>query len=165
MALIKAAFGVTLAALAILCAKSAHSEKEPNACAMQTAYQYLEAYTQLDMQTLEKMYSPDVVFIDPTSLNAPNIAIPVEYQGKADVLAFISSLEGNLIDARYDLDRTYESSGQVVFVGDAVFTFAGQPHPITYKSAIVTVISVQDCLVASHTDYADYNGMKQISSD
>lgn len=128
---------------------------------IETARNYLAAYMTLDIDALTELYAPDVVFTDPTSFATPNIAAPVHYEGRAAVIAFIASLQGVMLDARYDLDRVYEASGAVVFTGDAVFTFSAPPGPATFRSAIVTVVTIKDGLVSEHRDYADYNGIEQ----
>lgn len=139
---------------------SAEPTHSGNPFAIEVAERYLEAYTALDIVALEELYAEDAVFIDPTSFDVPQIAQPVHFIGKDNVLAFVASLDGVMLDASYELDRIYEASGEVVFIGDGVFTFASEPKPVSYRSAVVTIISVKDGQVIQHRDYADYAGLQ-----
>jgi len=128
--------------------------------AIEIAQAYLDAYLAQDVDLLRDMYAPEIVFTDRTSLDIADITAPYHYEGKDEVLGFIELLGQVVLNARYELDRVFEASGEVVFIGHAVFTLAGDSGPVEYRSAVVTIVSVRRGLITEHRDYADYKGME-----
>jgi len=136
----------------------ADTSREPTT--IEIAQTYLDAYLAQDVEVLRDMYAPEVVFTDRTSLDIADITAPFHYEGKDEVLGFIELLGKTVVNARYELDRAFEASGEVVFIGQGVFTFAGDSGQLEYRAAVVTIVSVRDGLITEHRDYADYKGME-----
>ncbi len=147
-----------LLAVGSFTAVQADSGEKP--ATVEIAQAYLDAYLAQNVELLREMYAPEVVFTDRTSLGIANITAPYHYEGKDEVLGFIELLGEAVLGARYELDRVFEASGEVVFIGHAVFTLDGDSGPVEYRSAVVTIVSVRGGLVTEHRDYADYKGME-----
>lgn len=133
-----------------------------NAQVIAAARSYLDAYQTLDLVRLEALYADDVRFNDPTSVHAQGVGGPFVWNGRAAVLAGIRGWSTYVRSLNYDIERIYEASGHVVFVG-AVNPVVATPDGLAhYRYSIVTIITIQDGRVVEHRDYTDYAGAELI---
>lgn len=121
------------------------------------ARQYLEAYSALDTDQLAVLYAETAEFNDPTSTQVEGIDGPFIWHGRDAILAGIRNWARSIRTLNYDVERVYEASGHVVFVGAVYPEVDGPNGLVRYRYPIVTIITVQDGLVTEHRDYTDYS--------
>lgn len=129
-----------------------------NPAVIAVARAYLDAYGDLDLGRLGQIYTEQVEFNDPTSLQVQGLGGPFVWHGREAVLAGIGRWTKSIVSLRYDLDRVYESSGRVVFVGTVNPMVRSPGGPVQYRYPIVTIVTVEDGKVVEHRDYVDYAG-------
>jgi ketosteroid isomerase-like protein len=127
-----------------------------NPAVIAQAETYLAAYAQLDLAALERLYADDAAFSDPTSQTVAGIGGPFVWRGRAEILAGIGRWKQTVTSLAYDVERIYESSNHVVFVGEVRPLVAGPNGPTQYAYPIVTVITIANGKVAEHRDYTNY---------
>lgn len=125
--------------------------------------QYLSAYQVLDIDALKKLYSAEARFIDPTSLNIPNLAQPFHWNGRDEILKGVSEWKKSVISLKYDIDKTFEASECVVFVGAVSAKVKTKQSTITYVYDIVTILTVKQGQVVEHRDYTNYKNVRVIT--
>lgn len=142
------------------CAGAAYAENEVSGDAetIAVARDYLEAYQALDLVRLESFYADQVRFNDPTSLRVQGVGGPFIWNGRVEVMNGLRGWSAFIRSLRYDLDRVYEASGHVVFVG-AVNPLVATPDGLAqYRYNVVTIVTIESGRVIEHRDYTDYAG-------
>jgi ketosteroid isomerase-like protein len=127
-----------------------------NQATIAKAQEYLAAYSRMDLKALEALYAEEAVFNDPTSTDVPGIGGPFAWHGRQEVLAHIGEWRKSIQSLNYDVERTYEASGHVVFVGEVRPLVATPEGLVQYAYPIVTVVSLANGRVIEHRDYTDY---------
>lgn len=136
----------------------AENEVSGEAETIALARDYLEAYQALDLGRLETYYADQVRFNDPTSLRVQGVGGPFIWHGRVEVMNGLRGWSAYIRSLRYDLDRVYEASGHVVFVG-AVNPMVATPEGLVqYRYNIVTIVTIESGQVIEHRDYTDYAG-------
>ncbi|MCB2112875.1 MAG: nuclear transport factor 2 family protein [Parvularculaceae bacterium] len=139
----------------------AHAQNDAQSSVVDTASNYLAAYSTFDVAKMAPFYADDAVFTDPTS----NDQIPgfeeFTFDGKDAILRGLGDYAAGYksFSVHYDVKRRYESADNVVFIAD--LTYKGETkkgEPFAGGAPIVTVIKVKDGKVVRHTDYFDYRG-------
>ncbi len=120
------------------------------------AQEYLAAYARMDLKALEEFYAEDAVFNDPTSTKVPGIGGPFVWRGRKEILAHIADWAKSIRSIDYDVERAYEASGHVVFIGDVKPLTATPEGPVQYAYPIVTIVTVADGRIVEHRDYTNY---------
>lgn len=122
------------------------------------AQRYMAAYLAFDIEALSEFYTEDTLFTDPTSFNTPRVATPYHWRGRKAITEAFSGFKDAVIQYRYDLDRIFEASGRVVYIGRAIITAKGEDGPVTTQADIVTIVTIENGKVSEHRDYANYIG-------
>ncbi|MGE0737457.1 MAG: nuclear transport factor 2 family protein [Alphaproteobacteria bacterium] len=149
--------------LLVLGAGSAQAEiVSGDAATISVARAYLEAYQRLDVQRLESHYADDVEFNDPTSLRVAGIGGPFVWRGREAVLSGVRRWARSIQSLNYDIDRIYEASGRVVFVGGVTSAVRTPGGLVRYRYPIVTIVTISDGRISEHRDYTDYAGAVQV---
>ncbi|MBP6014738.1 MAG: nuclear transport factor 2 family protein [Alphaproteobacteria bacterium] len=127
-----------------------------NAAVIAQANAYLAAYAKLDINALERLYTEDAVFNDPTSTNVPGIGGPFVWKGRAEILAHLREWAKTTKSLNYDVERRYEASNHVVFVGAVKPLVKTAKGDVQYRYPIVTIITIANGRVSEHRDYTNY---------
>lgn len=127
-----------------------------NAAVIAQARAYLDAYARLDLAALERLYAEDAAFNDPTSQSVPNIGGPFIWRGRSEVLAGIGRWKQSVKSLNYNVERVYEASNHVVFVGEVLPLVAGDKGLIQHAYPVVTVVTIANGKVTEHRDYTNY---------
>jgi ketosteroid isomerase-like protein len=127
-----------------------------NAATIAEARAYLDAYARLDLAALERLYAEDANFNDPTSETVPGIGGPFVWRGRAAILAGIGRWKQSVKSLNYEVERIYEASGHVVFVGEVRPVVQGDKRLTQYAYPIVTIVTIANSKVAEHRDYTNY---------
>jgi len=88
-------------------------EQAPGAKARSVAEAYIRAYESQNFDKLRSFYAEDVVFIDPTSFDTPQLAEDIHWHGPDAIIAGISNW--GTARGKYRVNRTFVASGRVVF--------------------------------------------------
>lgn len=120
------------------------------------AQDYLAAYSRMDLKALAEFYADDAAFNDPTSTKVPGIGGPFVWRGRNEILAHIAEWKKSIRSLDYDVERIYEASGHVVFVGNVKPLTATPDGLVQYAYPIVTVVTVADGRIVEHRDYTNY---------
>ncbi len=145
-----------LLALASLTTSTAGPSTHGDAQTIAKAQDYLSAYARLDLKTLEILYAEDAVFNDPTSTKVPGIGGPFVWHGRNENLANIGERAKSIKSLEYDVERVYEASGHVVFVGDVKPLTMTCDGPVLHAYPIVTIVTIEGGRVTEHRDYTNY---------
>lgn len=127
-----------------------------NAAVIAQANAYLDAYARLDTTALERLYAEDAVFNDPTSATVPGIGGPFVWKGRAEILAHLREWAKTTKSLSYDVERRYEASNHVVFVGAVKPLVKTAKGDVQYRYPIVTIITIANGRVSEHRDYTNY---------
>jgi len=148
-----------LAAASALFIGAARASDASSADIVNTASDYLAAYSTFDVEKMQPFYSDDAVFTDPTSRNQIPGFSEFTFEGKNAIIKGLGDYAAgyNSFSVHYEVKRRFESAGNVVFIADLSYEgetkngdrFAG-------GAPIVTVIKVKDGKIVRHTDYFDY---------
>lgn len=150
------------AVMALAAASHAAAQEDgASAAAVKLAGDYLAAYSTFEPDKMAPFLADDMVFYDPTSSTQTADGGAFIFEGKAAVLKGLGDYAAQYEDfsVSYDVERRYESEGNVVFVAQlsyALETIDGKTFAGT--APIVTVVAVKDGKVVKHTDYYDYKG-------
>lgn len=136
-----------------------------DAAPISAARTYLEAYQRLDLQQLERYYTEDVEFNDPTSLRVSGIGGPFVWRGREAVLAGVRRWAQSVQSLNYDVERIYEASGRVVFSGTVTSVTRTPGGVARYRYPIVTILTISDGRVSEHRDYTDYAGAVRLADE
>jgi ketosteroid isomerase-like protein len=147
-------FSVALAAVASTATAAPQMHGDPQTIVQ--AQEYLAAYARMDLKALEALYTEDAVFNDPTSTKIPGIGGPFLWRGRKEILDHIGEWAKSIRSLNYDVERVYEASGHVVFVGKVKPLIAAPEGPVQYTYPIVTIITITDGRVVEHRDYTNY---------
>jgi len=137
-------------------AVSAAPQMHGDAQTIATAQEYLAAYSRMDLKALERLYAEDAVFDDPTSTKVQGIGGPFVWHGRKEILAHIGEWAKSMQSLNYDVERVYEASGHVVFVGDVKPLVVTPEGLVQNVYPIVTIVTVADGRVVEHRDYTNY---------
>ncbi|WP_417481321.1 nuclear transport factor 2 family protein [Maricaulis sp.] len=121
---------------------------------------YLAAYQRQDHDAMRALYAENARFIDPTSLAIPQITAPIDWRGADAIIAGISSW--GIDHLNYTVERSYESSGAVIFDGRTVVSYETAIGERRFIYPIITIITVQDGKVVEHRDYTDFAGAREL---
>lgn len=132
------------------------SQVHGNAAVIAHAEVYLDAYARLDITALEGMYTEDALFNDPTSANIQGIGGPFVWRGRAEILARIHDWAKTIKSLTYEVERVYEASNHVVFVGAVKPLVKTEKGDVEYRYPIVTIVTIVSGRVLEHRDYTDY---------
>ena len=123
-----------------------------------TADAYLAAYEMLDLGTLERMYSDDAVFADPTSYGQPNFAEPFTFIGKKKVLEGLSGFKSKygLARLKYVIETRFEAPNQTVYIGSVTSVVKTPKGERSVVYPAVTIVTVTNGRISEHRDYIDY---------
>lgn len=127
-----------------------------NAAVIAQANAYLEAYARLDTAALERLYAEDAVFNDPTSAAVPGIGGPFAWKGRAEILGRLREWAKTTKSLTYDVERLFEASNHVVFVGAVRPLVKTAQGEVQYRYPIVTIITITNGRVSEHRDYTNY---------
>ncbi|MEZ5957480.1 MAG: nuclear transport factor 2 family protein [Hyphomonadaceae bacterium] len=147
---------MTLALVLAAAPMASAQELSGDLSTLATAQHYLDAYAALDVDRLATLYAEDAVFSDPTSAQVEGIGGPFAWQGRDAILTALRNWSRSIRTLNYEVERVYESSGHVVFIG-AVYPEVESPDGLVrYRYPIVTIVTIEDGLVTGHLDYTDY---------
>lgn len=127
-----------------------------NAAVIAHAEVYLDAYARLDITALEGMYTEDAVFNDPTSAIIQGIGGPFVWRGRPEILAHIREWAKTIKSLTYEVERVYEASNHVVFVGAVKPLVKTEKGDVEYRYPIVTIVTIVSGRVSEHRDYTNY---------
>lgn len=125
---------------------------------------YLDAYSRLDTSALEQVYAEDAVFEDPTSTNVKGIGGPFRWRGRAQILASLREWAKSTKSLKYSVERRYEASNHVVFVGTVFPLVKSSKGDVQYSYPIVTIVNIANGRVVEHRDYTNYAAGKILPS-
>lgn len=145
-----------LAAATLSANVGAAPELHGDAAVIAQARAYLDAYARLDLVALERFYAEDAAFNDPTSEAVADIGGPFIWRGRREILAGIGRWKLSTKSLNYRLDRVYEASNHVVFVGEVLPLVAGANGTTQYAYPIVTIVTIANGKVVEHRDYTNY---------
>lgn len=152
---------IVVAALMFAAPAVAQTTQREHEATIAAATAYLDAYQAFDLERLEALYAEDATFDDPTSLLLSGVnGAPFVFRGREAILNGIRFwMQQSVTSLHYDVEHVYESSGRVVFIGDATTN-----GPSRYRFRIVTIVTIENGLVSEHRDYTDYWGATQAPS-
>jgi ketosteroid isomerase-like protein len=64
----------------------------------------------------------------------------------------------------YNIERVYEASNHVVFVGEVLPLVAGDKGLTQYAYPVVTIVTIANGKVAEHRDYTNYAAGRVVPS-
>jgi hypothetical protein len=122
------------------------------------AQAYLSAYEKLDLAALERLYTQDAIFTDPTSYDQPGFAEPFTFKGKPEVLAGIRSFKTKygLTRLKYEVKSRFAGPNQMVWIGSVTSVVQSPKGLRASQYPIVTIVTIKGGLVSEHRDYVDY---------
>ncbi len=135
---------------------SDHHAETPRAI----AEAWLDAYSNQDFDGMTQLMSEDTVFVDPTSFEVDTITNRIEWHGPAAITAGVGAW--GVSHGIYTIERSYESSGRVVFIGHIDVVYGEGTDAQAFRYPITTIITVEDGHVAEHRDYTDFTGASRI---
>jgi limonene-1,2-epoxide hydrolase len=142
--------------LSLLCGEA--FAKDDAASPREIAESWLHAYEAQDFEAMRALLTDESVFIDPTSFDRPEVSETINWTGPDAIIAGVSAW--GISHGEYDVSRTYESSGRVVFNAVMTVAYASPNGEIVYFYPITTIITVEDGHVIEHRDYTDFEGMR-----
>jgi len=149
--------GILVTLMWLGCAQAAErAGAHGDAAVIAMAEAYLEAYSSLDIGKLEKYYDEQAVFFDPTSTSVQGIGGPFRWQGRAEILKNIRNWSKSTRSLKYVVERRFESSNYVVFVGDVYPLVISGKGDVQYKYPIITIVTITNGRVMEHRDYTNY---------
>ena len=137
-------------------ASADHHAETPRAI----AEAWLEAYSNQDFEGMTALMTEDTVFVDPTSFDIAAITNRIEWQGPDAITSGVGAWGIN--HGRYTIERSYESSGRVIFNGHIDVIYGEGEGAQAFRYPITTIITVADGHVTEHRDYTDFNGASRI---
>mgnify|MGYP003674765716 CR=1 FL=1 len=146
---------LTAASLAFVAAAASAQDVQS---ARDTAEAWLHAYEAQDFEAMRALLTDESVFVDPTSFDRPEVSETINWTGPDAIIAGVSAW--GISHGEYDVSRTYESSGRVVFNAVMTVVYATPNGEIGYFYPITTIISVEDGYVIEHRDYTDFEGIR-----
>jgi ketosteroid isomerase-like protein len=152
-----------LSSLAIAHAADA-PQRDGGAGVIAQAEAYLDAYARLDTTALERFYADDAVFNDPTSADVQGIGGPFAWRGRAEILAHIRDWAKTTKSLNYDIERLYEASNHVVFVGAVKPVVKTGKGEVQYSYPIITIVTIASGRVTEHRDYTNYAAGRVVPS-
>lgn len=157
-----------LASLMLTSLAVAHAADAPqpygDAAVIAQAEAYLDAYARLDTTALGRFYADDAVFNDPTSANVQGIGGPFFWKGRAEILAHIRGWAKTTRSLNYDVERVYEASNHVVFVGAVKPVIKTGKGEVQHSYPIITIVTIASGRVTEHRDYTNYAAGRVVSS-
>lgn len=147
---------VFLLLLSLTVARADAPQPHGNAAVIAHANAYLDAYAKLDTAALAHLYAEDAVFNDPTSATVPGIGGPFVWRGRSEILAHLREWAKTTKSLNYDVDRRYEASNHVVFVGAVKPLVKTAKGDVQHRYPIVTIITITNGRVSEHRDYTNY---------
>lgn len=127
-----------------------------DAAVIAQANAYLDAYAKLNITALERLYAEDAAFNDPTSAHVQGIGGPFIWRGRTEILAHLREWAKTTKSLNYDVERRYEASNHVVFVGAVEPLVKTAKGDVQYRYPIVTIITIANGRVSEHRDYTNY---------
>lgn len=121
---------------------------------------WLDAYSRQDFDRMTELMTAETVFLDPTSFEIAAVTERIEWRGPEAITSGIAAW--GLDHATYTVDRTYEASRNVVFIGHVDVVYGSGDAAQTYRYPITTIVSVADGHVLEHRDYTDFSGATRI---
>ncbi len=122
---------------------------------------YMRAYQAQDFDTLESLYAPDAVFLDPTSHNVAPITPPIHWVGPDSIVAGLQSWGAERMS--YTIERSFNASDRFIYEGVSDVIYATPDGHRTWRFPIITIITVENGRVTEHRDYTDYDGMQELA--
>jgi len=124
---------------------------------------WLDAYSRQDFDRMTALMTADTVFLDPTSFEIAAVTERIEWRGPVAITAGIAAW--GVDHATYTIDRTYEASRHVVFIGHVDVAYGTGAAAQTYRYPITTIVRVADGHVLEHRDYTDFAGAARVMED
>ncbi len=123
---------------------------------LSVADEYMKAYAIFDLKKMEKFYSTNAKFLDPTSEVWGEHAFMKH--SKEEIIAGLTSFISNYdkVSLEYSIRERYESAGHNVYSGKTKVTLRKNGVIETSCAPITTIITVKDGKVIEHRDYFDY---------
>lgn len=116
---------------------------------------YLNAYFNLDFDTMKSIMHDSISFQDPTS---KFVFGGKKVVGKIDVYENFKKSYAAIIEMKQKTIRTIFSSNTGVFELDLVYKFNNSPDQIiTIKMPLIVILTIKNGKVIKHLDFADYN--------
>lgn len=133
----------------------------------QLASQYMQAYSDWNIEVMSALHSEDVRFDDPTATEA--FGRSFAHQGKTQVHTFLSGIfaDNKPRHLAFKVHQQYVSGNHVVIQStfESVLPegWYGEraTGPVFVAIPITTVLVFKDHKIISHTDYADYDSYQQ----
>lgn len=145
-----------LLSLSLTAARAEPPQPHGNAAVIAQASAYLDAYQKLDTAALDRLYAEDAVFNDPTSATVPGIGGPFVWKGRTAILSGLREWAKTTKSLNYDVERRYEASNHVVFVGAVKPLIKTTKGDVQYRYPIVTIVTITNGRVSEHRDYTNY---------
>jgi limonene-1,2-epoxide hydrolase len=133
----------------------------------QLASQYMQAYSDWDIEAMSALHSDEVRFDDPTATEV--FGRSFAHQGKTQVNAFLKGIFADNTPRylAFKVHQQYVSGNHVVihsnFESVLPDSWYGEraTGPVFVAIPITTVLVFKDNQIISHTDYADYDSYQQ----
>ena len=150
----------TLAAIiAVLSLATAASAQEMSD-AERIAREYMQAYSDIDWDTMLALSDENVIFTDETGMGEGVPADGYRDEGIEERRASLQTFteNANPITLGFHWDTVFESNGRVVFIGEvnALYPTQVEGRTFRWRSPQVSVITVRDGKVVHHEDFANY---------
>jgi ketosteroid isomerase-like protein len=142
--------------LSLTAAQADTPQPHGNAAVIAQANAYVDAYAKLDTAALERFYAEDAVFNDPTSADVPGIGGPFVWRGRTEILAHLREWAKTTKSLNYEVERVYEASNHVVFVGAVKPLVKTAKGDVQYRYPIITIVTIANGRVSEHRDYTNY---------
>lgn len=124
------------------------------------AEQYLESYSNFDLEKMQEFYSENATFQDLTSEAFGVNAFIMK--GRKDIIEkFKAPFFQKNFKLHYKIIIKYESSGHHVFISEVTSRINEKKKNSYSCGNVVSIIKIINKKVVSHIDYADYNGFEQ----
>jgi len=141
-----------------------HSEPDAHD-AEQVARAYLAAYNVLDLDTMERFMSEDIVFVDSTNPDPENAPDGTHIRGSA---AFVESIRAfvemmGVTTLGFEWEWIFKSNDRVVLSGwmNALMPAEDPAANFRWRTRQVVVLTIVDGRVVRHEDFIDYENAEE----
>lgn len=117
------------------------------------AREYLDAYTDEDLETQRRLLHPDALFQDPTA-RALGPASGQLISGADEILSRRARTYENISDFWMDIGHTFVSHEHAIFAGSVRYVTRGGQR---FLQPAVIIVEVRDGQVTRHWDFVDYS--------
>lgn len=125
------------------------------------ADEYLSYYTASNFDKLEKMYSDESIFEDPTTSAFSPKGDYQKLKGPQQIIPFLKDGFSNVKNAKYTVKEQYTVGVVQYYSGvlkyNSTYNVDGKSTEMKFELPLNIILEIKDRKVVHHTDIANYN--------